>query len=155
MVVFKTKVLHFKLENTSIKDVNGKRKFKKKCSVSFLWTNESFLLWKCLSRNSTLFLYGPERLACFQQTKAARLVWRNFRYILYSMVKNSFKKGIFCIYKGFTDVFYILTSVWKKNHNMCPDLNFALWAYLTCMNGSTIQLVLSELLLRINLRGFE
>ena len=41
VVVFKTKVLHFKIENTTIKDTNGKRK---ECSVSFLWTNESFSL---------------------------------------------------------------------------------------------------------------
>ena len=35
VVVLKTKVLHFKLENTSIKDTNEKRKFKE-CSHSFL-----------------------------------------------------------------------------------------------------------------------
>ena len=28
------------------------------CSVSFLWTNESFSLWNCLSKKSTLFLHG-------------------------------------------------------------------------------------------------
>ena len=31
------------------------RESSKECSVSFLWTNENFLLWNCLSRNSTLF----------------------------------------------------------------------------------------------------
>ena len=54
VVLLKTKVLHFKLENTSIKDTNGKRKFKE-CSHSFLWTIESFSLWNCLSRNLNLF----------------------------------------------------------------------------------------------------
>ena len=34
VVVFKTKVLHFKIENTPIKDTNGKRKFKR--MLSFL-----------------------------------------------------------------------------------------------------------------------
>ena len=42
--------------------------------------------------------------------------------------------------------------MWKKNHKMCPQSNFAMCsADLTCVNGSTIQLVLHELLLRINL----
>ena len=48
------------------------------------------------------------------------------------------------------DVFYILTSAWKENHKMCPDLKLiSCWivmcsADLTCVNGSTIQLVLRE-----------
>ena len=35
VVVFKTKVLHFKIENTPIKDTNGKRKFKRMLSFLF------------------------------------------------------------------------------------------------------------------------
>ena len=74
VVVSKTKVLHFKIENTPIKDTNGKRKFKRMLSF-LLWTNESFSLWNCLSRNSTLFLHGgSECLACFEPTKAARFL---------------------------------------------------------------------------------
>ena len=54
VVVFKTKVLHFKIENTPIKDTNGKRKFKR--MLSFLFANKQrFSLWHCLSRNLTLF----------------------------------------------------------------------------------------------------
>ena len=34
MVVFKTKVLHLEIENTPIKDISGKRKFKR--MLSFL-----------------------------------------------------------------------------------------------------------------------
>ena len=45
VVVFKTKVLHFKIENTQIKDTSGKRKFNGMLS-SFLGTNESFSLFK-------------------------------------------------------------------------------------------------------------
>ena len=41
----------------------------KKCSVSFYWTNESFSLWNCLSRNSTLF--------CTQRIGALGLFWTN------------------------------------------------------------------------------
>ena len=45
VVVFKTKVLHFKIENTPIKDTSGKRKFNGMLS-SFLGTKESFSLFK-------------------------------------------------------------------------------------------------------------
>ena len=37
------------------KKTQKERESSKECSVSFLWTNESFSLSKCLSRNSTLF----------------------------------------------------------------------------------------------------
>ena len=42
VVVFKTKVLHFKIENTPIKDTNGKRKFKR--MLSFLFVDKRKLL---------------------------------------------------------------------------------------------------------------
>ena len=69
--------------------------------------------------------------------------------ILWS-TKSTFLKGNFYIYKGFIDVFYILTSVWKKNHKMCIwNWFFAMCtAGLTCVNGSTIQLVLRVYLFR-------
>ena len=50
VVVFKTKVLHFKIENTPIKDTNGKR-IKVQKNAQF----PEHSLWHCLSRNSTLF----------------------------------------------------------------------------------------------------
>ena len=84
------------------------------CSVSFLWTNESFSLWNCLSKNSTTDLW-----LVFKQPRQ-RGFGRNLRYILYSMVKEStFLKGNFCSYKSFMDVFCILTSAWMKKHKMC------------------------------------
>ena len=43
VVVFKTKVLHFKIEKTPMKDTDEKIN-SMECSVSFLWTNESFSL---------------------------------------------------------------------------------------------------------------
>ena len=126
------------------------------CSVSFLWTNESFSLWNCLSKNSTTDLW-----LVLKQPRQ-RGFGRNLRYILYSKVKEStFLKGNFCIYKSFMDVFYILTSAWKKNHKMCIwNWFFAMCsADLTCVNGSTIQFLLREVLLRINfgflIRNFQ
>ena len=84
------------------------------CSVSFLWTNESFSLWNCLSKNSTTDLW-----LVLKQPRQ-RGFGRNLRYILYSKVKEStFLKGNFYIHKSFMDVFFILTSAWKKNHKIC------------------------------------
>ena len=99
------------------------RESSKECSVSFLWTNESFSLWNCLSRNSTLFSTGRmERLAWLVLNQPRhRGFWRHlgtFR-TLWSKKSSFLKKMNFCIYKGFMDVFYILTSEWKKNHKMC------------------------------------
>ena len=54
---------------------------------------------------------GSERVAWFESTEAARFLKKLEVHSVYSMVKEStFLKGNFCIYKGFTDVFYIFTS---------------------------------------------
>ena len=42
MVVFKTEVLYFKIENTPIKYTNGKRKFKRMLSFLFVDKQELF-----------------------------------------------------------------------------------------------------------------
>ena len=90
--------MHFKIENTPIKDTNGKRKFKRMLSF-FFSTNKSFLLWNCLWRNSTLFNQPRQRG-----------FWRNLRYILYSMVNDStFLKENFCI------IFFPLCEVSQKS----------------------------------------
>ena len=71
---------------------------------------------------------GSEGLVCFEPTYRQRGFWRNLRYIsvLYGQGKVLFfYKGIF-IYKGFMQVFYILTLVWKKNHKMC------IWNWFFC-----------------------
>ena len=67
MVVFKTKVLHFKIENIPIKDTNGKRKFKR--MLSFLFVDKRKLFAMKLSFEE--FNHGS--LACFEATKAARI----------------------------------------------------------------------------------
>ena len=140
VVVFKTKVLHFKIENALIKYTNRKSKFKR--MLCFLFADrrkvfamklsfEQFFAFFTADWSAWLVLYQPRQWG----------FWRNLRYILYSMVKKStFLKGNFCIYKGFMDVFYILTSAWKKNHKMCIwNWFFAMCsADLTCENGSTI-----------------
>ena len=102
----------------------------KECSVSFLWTNESFSLRNC-PRNSTLFSsVTAERLTCFDKMQPRqRSFWRIFRYILYNMVKKStlLKENV-CIYKGFLDVSYILASRDQNTPRLEMDfvLNFAI-----------------------------
>ena len=117
VVVFKTKVLHFKIENTPIKDTNGKRKFKR--MLSFLSVDKRKLFAMTLSfEEFNLVFYGSEHLACFEPTRQ-RGFWGHLRYIPYSMIKQNYVfKREFLYFKGFLDGFYILTSAWKKNHKI-------------------------------------
>ena len=144
VVVFKTKVLHFKIENTPIKDTNGKRKFKRMLSFLFVDKRKLFAM-KLSFEEFNLVFYTADRSAWLVLNQPRqRGFWRHLRYIPYSMDKEKyFLKGNFCIYKGFMDVFYILTLAWKKNHKMyiLRERND-----LTC---------LTELLFRINLWVFE
>ena len=110
---FKTRVLHFKIENTPIR-----HKWKEK--VQKMLKRKLFAM-KFLSRNSTLF--STPRIGSLglfwtnQGSEVSEDTWGTFR-TLWSK-KSAFLKRNFCIYKGFMDVFYILTSAWKKNHKMC------------------------------------
>ena len=81
MVVFKTKVLHFKIENTPIKDTNGKRKFNG--MLSFLFVDKRKLFAMKLSFEE-FNLVSARRLACFEPTKAARILNKlEVHYVLY------------------------------------------------------------------------
>ena len=140
VVVFKTKVLHFKIENTTIKDTNGQRKFNG--MLSFLFVDRRKLL---ISKNSTTDLW-----LVLKQPRQ-RGFGRNLRYILYSKVKEStFLKGNFCIYKSFMDVFYILTSAWKKNHKIC----IWNWFFAMCLTRGGVGGVLDQFL-GVSRWGFE
>ena len=99
-----TKVLHFKIENTPIKDTDGKRKFKRMLTFLFVNKRTLFAIRHCLSRNLTLF--STRRigaLGLFWTNKAARLTrfWRHLRYIPYSMIKEKyvFKRECFVFIK--------------------------------------------------------
>ena len=78
----------------------------KESSVFFLWAKESFSLWNCSSRYSTLFASQWSAwpvLKCNQGSKV--FVEFCMRYIFYSMVREiTFLKGNLCIYKCFIDV---------------------------------------------------
>ena len=73
--VFKTRVLHFKFENTPMKDTNGKKKLKKNAQIPFCGQTRAFRyeivfrgIHPCLVRG------GSERLAFFEPTDAARFL---------------------------------------------------------------------------------
>ena len=55
MVVFKTKVLHFKIENTQIKGTNGKRKFKRMLSFLFVDKRKFFAITLSLEGFNLVF----------------------------------------------------------------------------------------------------
>ena len=74
MVVFKTKVLHFKIENTPIKDTNGREKFKRMLSFLFVEKRKLFAMKLSFEEFNLVFYSGSERLACFEPTKAARFL---------------------------------------------------------------------------------
>ena len=138
VVVFKTKVLHFKIENTPIKDTNGKRKFKRMLSFLFVDKRKLFAM-KLSFEEFNLVFYTADRsvwLVLNQGSQVSKDPWGTLR-TLWSE-KSTFLKGYFCIYKGFMDVFYILLSAWKKNHNMCIwNWFFAMCSTdLTCVNAT-------------------
>ena len=113
--------MHFKIENTPIKDTNGKSKFKRMLSFHFVDKRKLFamtlsfekfnLVFPTVDRSTWLVLNQPRQRCVSENT------WATFR-TLWSK-KSTFLKRNFCIYKGFMDAFYIMTSAWKKNHKMC------------------------------------
>ena len=120
VVVFKTKVLHFKIENAPTKDTSGKRKFKRVLRFLFVDKRGLFAM-KFSFEEFNLICFpqgGSERLACFEPTKAARFLKKlEVNSALYS-VKEVGHVHLKLIFFG-----------------MCS-------ADKTCVNGSRIQLVL-------------
>ena len=159
VVVFKTKVSHFKFENTPMKDTNGKEKFKKMLWFLFVDKRELFAMKLCFEEFNLVFFAADQSAWLVLNQPTQRGFWRNVRYFLYSMVKESTSfKGNFCIYKGFMDVFYILTLAWKKNQKMC------IWNWFFCHALSRFNLgeriqdpvgVIRKLLFRIDFWVFQ
>ena len=75
VVVFKTKVLHFKIESTPVKDTNGKKKVQKNAQFPLCGQTKAFRYEIVFRGIQPCFLHGgSERLACFEPTKAARFL---------------------------------------------------------------------------------
>ena len=76
--LFKTKVLYFKIENTPIKDTNGKRTFWGKMRAfcyEIVFREEFNLVFFTADQSALLVLNKPRQ----------RGFWRNLRYILYTL----------------------------------------------------------------------
>ena len=90
MVVFKTKVLYLKIENTPIKDTNGKRKFKRMLSFLFADKRELFLVKLSFEEFNLVFLTADQSAwRGLNQTEAARFLKKLEVHSVYSMVKES------------------------------------------------------------------
>ena len=90
VVVFKTKVLHFKIENTPIKDTNGKRKFKRMLSFLFVDKRKLFAM-KLSFEEFNLVFYTADRSAWLVLNQPRqRGFWRHLRYIPYSMIEGKY-----------------------------------------------------------------
>ena len=85
-VVFKTKVLRFEIENTPIKDTNGKKKFKR--MFSFLFVDKRKLLAMKLSfEECNLVFNTADRIAwLILNQPRQRGFWRHS----YSMIKEKY-----------------------------------------------------------------
>ena len=85
VVVFKTKVLHFKIENTPIKDTNGKRKFKRMLSFFFVDKRKLFtmklsfeefnLVFYKADRSARLVLNQPRQRGFWRHWGTFRTLW--------------------------------------------------------------------------------
>ena len=162
VVVFKTKVLHFKIENTPLKDTNGKRKFSGMLSLLFVDKRKLFAMKLSFEEFNLVFTRRIVALGLFWTNRGSDDSEETWGTFCSPWSRNcTFLKEDFCSYEGFMGAFYILSSAWKKNHKMCIwNWFFAMCsADLTCVNGSTIQFLLREVLLRINfgflIRNFQ
>ena len=82
--------LYLKIENTPIKDTNGKRKFKR--MLSFLFVDKRKLFSMKLSfEEFNLVFYTADRSAWLVLNQPRqRGFWRHLRYIPYSMIKEKY-----------------------------------------------------------------
>ena len=98
------------------------RESSKEWSVYFLWTDESFSLWNCLSRNSTLFSKGRiGALGLFwtnQGSEVSEDTWGTFR-TLWSR-KSSFLKRNFVFIK----VSWTFSTFWHRRERKTTKCTF-------------------------------
>ena len=113
---FKTRVLHFTVKNTTLKEKNWKENVQKNAQFFFLWRKGSFSSRNGPSRNLTLFSSRRSAwsvLKCNQDSE----VFAEFSGTFCTLwaKKITFLKGNICINKCFIDVLYIFYSALKKN----------------------------------------
>ena len=128
------------------------RESSKECSVFFSWRKENFSPKKLYFEEFNLVFFTAEHMVC-SKCNQGREVFAEFpdfqvHFAPYGQENYVFEREIMYVY-SFMDVLYIFfSSALKKNYKMRSDLNFAMCssADFTCVNGSTIQIVLRELL---------
>ena len=82
------------IENTPIKDTNGKRKFKRLLRLIFVDKRELFTMKLSLKEfNLVFFPGGSKRLTCFEPTEVARFLKKlEVHSVLYGQGKYVFKR---------------------------------------------------------------
>ena len=130
-IIFTNIPLHLKIETTTIKDTNGKKKFKR--MPSFLFVDKRKLFAMTLSFEDRI---GSDRSAWLvlnqQGSEVSEDTWGTFRTLW--LKKTTFLKGNFCILMVSWTVFYILISAWKKNHKIC----IWNWFFAMCSTDLTV-----------------
>ena len=87
---FQDQSFALKIENTPIKDTNGKRKFKRMLSFLFVDKRKLFAM-KLSFEESNLVFYTADRSAWLVLNQPRqRGFWRHLRYIPYSMIKEKY-----------------------------------------------------------------
>ena len=100
----KTRVLHFEVKNTPLKDKKWKKKVQKNSQLSFWGGREAFHQDIVLRGIQPCFLHGGAHGLFWNTTKAVKFLL-NFQVHLHSMAKTiTFLKGNLCIFKCFIDV---------------------------------------------------
>ena len=90
VVVFKTKVMHFKIENMLINNTNGKRKFKRMLSFPFA-DKRKFFATKLSFEEFNLVFYMADRSAWLVLNQPRQQGFlRHLRYIPFSMIKEKY-----------------------------------------------------------------
>ena len=122
-------VLHFKIENTPIKDTSGKRKFKRVFRFLFVDKRELFAMKLSFEEfNLICFLHGgSERLACFEPTEAARFLKKlEVHSVLYGHRKYVFKRKFLCLerFHGVRRFLHFDIGVKEKPQNVHLKLIF-------------------------------
>ena len=90
MVVFRTKLLHFKIENTPTKDTNGKKKFKRMLSFLFVDKQKLFSMNLYFEEFNLVFYMVDWSAWPLLNQPRQQGFWRHLRYIPYSMIKEKY-----------------------------------------------------------------
>ena len=141
------------------KYINKSRRWKEKVqkNARFLFVDKwKLFVMKLSFEKFNLVFFTAESLACFEPIKAARFLKKlEVHSVLYGQEKLVFKRQFSWTFSTFwlrrerkTTKFARFEIDFMLHHAMCS-------ADVTCVNGSTVQLVLRELLLRINSWVFE